>query len=231
MRGNDALLYQKIRKAFTLLVCLFVFPALSNAQAADSQAQLSAAKAHFAREKEADTWWYYGWMTFSGSVFAASTTLYFTAEKDSQLRKAQPVSMAVSGMGVLSLVLLQPRSFAAHEELRLMPENTPDEKKAKLLKSEEWLKKAADRQRFTTGLTAQIGTVLVVGTASVVDAIYYNGPWFGLLRFVATLAVAELKIFTQPTYSRDLWEKRKPGDPLDWHVRMAPGEIALVTFF
>lgn len=197
----------------------------------DLDARLKTAKAHFAHEREADTWWYYGWLGFSGAVFATSTTLYFAAEKDTVVQKAQPISMAVSGAGVLSLILLKPRSFSAEAELKSMPEDTVAEKQAKLRRSEYWLGHAAARQRFTTGAVAQVGTVAFLGLASLADAIWFNGPAIALLRFVFSLAVAELKIFTQPTYSRDLYDSRDKTKPFEWQVKMATNEIAFVAYF
>lgn len=197
----------------------------------DLESRLSEANAHFAREKEADTWWYYGWLGFSGAILTTSTTLYFTAEKDSRVQKAQPISMVVSGLGVTTMILFKPKSFSAQAELLAMPENTTAEKAAKLKKSDEWLKYSAERQRFTTGLFAQSGTVTLLLTASLVDAIWFNGPWFGLLRFITSLTVAELKIFSQPTFSRDLYDSRRKGQPVTWHLRMNMGEIALVAYF
>lgn len=196
-----------------------------------TDSELAAAKAHFAREKAADTRWYYGWLGFSTTVLATATTLYFTAEKDSRIQKAQPISMTVSSIGLVSLMLLKPKSFAASEELAALPETTLAEKKAKLRRSEYWLEHAAAQQRFTTRAFAHVSTVTFLGLASLIDALWVNGPGFALLRFVTSLAVAEFKISTQPTYSRDLADSRKSGEPLAWDFKMTPGEIALVAYF
>jgi len=210
---------------------LAVLSLTSALSAASIDERLAAARNHFDRERSADTWWYYGWLGFSGSVLATSTTLYLAADEGSQLQKAQPVSMAISGAGVLSLVILRPRSFAAADELAKMPENTDAEKQAKLKRSEEWLAAAAARQSFTTGAIAQVGTISFLGLASLADAIWLNGPAFATLRFVVSLAFAEFKIFTQPVLSRDLYDRRKKDEPLQWTIRMAPGEVAVVAVF
>jgi hypothetical protein len=194
-------------------------------------AELAAAKAHFAREKAADTWWYYGWISFSGAILATSTTLYLTTEPQTRIHKAQPISMAVSGVGGATMILFKPKSFLADAELSQMAEATPEQKKAKLKKSEEWLAVAAKRQSFTTGLFAQFSTVTFLGLAAGIDALWFNGPWFALLRFVTSLTIAEIKIFTQPTYSRDRYERRNKSEPFQWQVRMLPGEIAVVAYF
>lgn len=214
------------------LFCLFIFTQSVYADAAaETDSKLAAFKEHFAREKQADTYWYYGWLGFSSAILTTSTTLYFTAEPGSRVQKVQPVSMAVSGIGVVTLILFKPKSFAAQAELSAMPEGTPEEKRAKLKKSDEWLEVSANRQRFTTGWFAQTGTITLLGTAALIDAIWINGPWWGLLRFVTSLTIAELKIFTQPTYSRDLYDSRRKAETLSWQLRMLPGEIALVTYF
>ncbi len=197
----------------------------------DTNRRLSEVNAHFAREKEADTWWYYGWLGFSSAILATSTILYATTEEHTRVHKAQPISMVVSGLGVTTMIMFKPKSFAAQAELTAMPENTAEEKTEKIKKSDAWLKTSAQRQRFTTGLFAQLGTVTLLLTASIVDAIWFNGPWFGLLRFITSMTVAELKIFSQPTYSRDLYDSRSKSQPAAWHLRMLPGEIALVTYF
>ena len=197
----------------------------------DTDRRLNEAKVHFAREKEADTWWYYGWLGFSSTILATSTTLYATMEEHPRIQKAQPISMVVSGLGVTTMILFKPKSFGAQAELTAMPENTPAERAAKLKKSDEWLKVSAERQRFTTGWIAQAGTVTLLLTASLIDAIWVNGPWFGLLRFVTSMTIAELKIFSQPTYSRDLYDSRQKAQPTSWQLRMLPGEIALVMYF
>jgi|GEM_PF-3413780 len=199
--------------------------------AVNLQQKLRDANAHFVREREADTWWYYGWLGFSSAILTTSTTLYFAAEKDSRVQKAQPISMVVSGLGVTTMIMFKPKSFAAQAELSAMPENTEAEREAKLKKSDAWLTVSAERQRFTTGWFAQAGTVTLLLTASLVDAIWFNGPWFALLRFATSLTVAELKIFSQPTFSRDLYDSRKKPQPVAWHLRMLPGEIALVMYF
>lgn len=219
------------RCSATLLLLLAAVNIAAQDSAVDLQQRLGDANAHFAREREADTWWYYGWLGFSGAILTTSTTLYFAAEKDSRVQKAQPISMVVSGLGVTTMILFKPKSFAAQAELSAMPENTEAERAAKLKKSDEWLKVSAERQRFTTGWFAQAGTVTLLLTASLVDAIWFNGPWFALLRFATSLTVAELKIFSQPTFSRELYDSRKKQQPAAWHLRMLPGEIALVMYF
>lgn len=228
--GRGFLRGLKRAPVFVLLLLVLANIAAQDS-AVDLQQKLGDANAHFAREREADTWWYYGWLGFSGAILTTSTTLYFTAEKDSRVQKAQPISMVVSGLGVTTMIMFKPKSFAAQAELSAMPENTDAERAAKLRKSDEWLKVSAERQRFTTGWFAQAGTLTLLLTASLVDAIWFNGPWFALLRFATSLTVAELKIFSQPTFSRDLYDSRKKQQPVAWQLRMLPGEIALVMYF
>lgn len=219
-----------------LLVAVLACAALSGealvaAEADDIDEKLNSAKEHFAREKQADTYWYYGWLSFSSAILATSTTIYFTAEKDSRIQRVQPVSMAVSGIGVATLIMFKPKSFSAQAELLQMGEETLEQKKAKLRRSEEWLAISAERQRFTTGLFAQVSTISFLGAAALIDAIWINGPWWGLLRFVTSLAVAEFKIFTQPTYSRDRYDSQNRETPVSWDLRMTPGEVAIVLSF
>lgn len=100
----------------------------------DTDRRLGEANAHFAREKAADTWWYYGWLGFSSAILATSTTLYATMEHEPRIHRAQPISMVVSGLGVTTMIMFKPKSFAAQAELTAMPENTAEEKAAKLQK-------------------------------------------------------------------------------------------------
>ena len=128
--------------------------------------------------------------------------------------------------------------------LRHMPEGTPEERRIKLLKAEEILRKCARREKQGRGMLTHMLNLGVNATAGLVTAVGFHRPWHdGLITFATNEAVSLLNIYTQPRRAiRDLRSyeagnlggqgtniERPPG--LKWVFSIYPGGFTVKIQF
>ncbi len=168
----------------------------------------------------ARTWWY-GWLSAYSAGTVAQWSLAGAHWNDTKPEDGSPVARRVRDRGFaedmlvggattalgLGAMLVDPFVPAyGGKALKRLPDTTPDERRVKLLRAEEVLRRCAAREKRGRGLTTHLLNLGANAAAGIVTAAAFHRPWTdGLVTFAAGEAVSLLNIFTQPRRAvRDL---------------------------
>jgi hypothetical protein len=247
------------------LAVAFVFrlaapgPALAQGTAALSDDQIKERLSYIesalkAGQPRAGTW-YYGWIAAysagaaAGGILAASnwndTKLQGTEiVPDREFAEGMLVGGATSLLGVGALVIDPFTPATAAKKLARLPGNTAEERRAKLERAEELLRKCARRERSGRSLTTHLLNLGANAAAGVVTKVAFDQSWGNaLITFVSGEAVSLLNIFTQPMRAtRDLreyeakYQGQKGGfvpapNERKWTLSVWPGGLAFRLAF
>jgi hypothetical protein len=170
----------------------------------------------------ARTWWY-GWI----SAYSAGTVVQWSLAgahwkdtkpvddspgarrvRDRAFAEDMLVGGATTALGLGSLLFDPFVPAYGSNALKRLPEATPEERRAKLLRAEEILRRCAAREKKGRSLTTHLLNIGVNAAAGIVTAAAFHRPWTdGLVTFAAGEAVSLVTIFTQPSRAiRDLKE-------------------------
>jgi hypothetical protein len=167
--------------------------------------------------------WWYGWISVYGAGTVAQWSLAGAHWKDTKPVDGSPGAQRVRDRGFAEDMLVGGATTAlglggllidpfvpayGSNALKRLPEATPEERRTKLLRAEEILRRCAAREKNGRGLTTHLLNIGVNAAAGIVTAAAFHRPWTdGLLTFAAGEAVSLLTIFTQPRRAiRDLRE-------------------------
>ena len=207
----------------------------------------------------ARTWWY-GWISAYSAGTVAQWSLAGAHWNDTKPEDASPgarrvrdrefaedmlVGGATTALGLGGLLLDPFIPARGSKGLKHLPETTPDERWAKLVRAEEILRKCAAREKRGRGLTTHLLNLGANAAAGIVTAAAFHRPWTdGLVTFAAGEAVSLLNIFTQPRRAiRDLagYEAlvrgggavamANPPPGRDLYFSLSPGGISLGVRF
>jgi hypothetical protein len=203
--------------------------------------------------------WWYGWISAYGAGTVVQWSLAGAHWKDTKLENSSPgarrvrdrgfaedmlVGGATTALGLGSLLFDPFVPAYGSNALKRLPETTPEERRVKLLRAEELLRRCAERERKGRGLTTHLLNLGVNALAGVVTVVAFDRPVSdGLMTFAAGEAVSLLNIFTQPRRAvRDLegYEAMIRGGGLavtsappgrDLYFSLSPGGISLGVRF
>lgn len=151
--------------------------------------------------------WWNGWVGFYSAATVISLAVALTS-KNEILQITGGVSAGESLIGLSGMLIFPFKARTAAEELRSMPESTPEQKAQKLAKAELLLKQSSDAEiAGKSWMQHFLGVLVNAAGASVVwplyeDRIKHAGgiAWQQALElFVVGTAVSELQIWTEPT--------------------------------
>ncbi len=181
--------------------------------------------------------WWDGWVAFySGATIVPLTVALTTDSKILQITGG--VSTAESLIGLSGMLIFPFRARNAAEELRSMPENTPEERAQKLATAESLLKKSSDAEIAGKSWVQHfLGVLVNAAGAGVAWGVYGNRikqaggtPWQQALElFVIGTAVSELQIWTEPTkaISSEKDYRNRYHVPVDSELLILPSENGL----
>ena len=163
--------------------------------------------------QHAATLWWDGWLigysvaTF-GQVASQSGT---NSEKQNQ---DLLVGAATTGLGAVGQLVYPLDAGRVAAQLRAMPGDTPEARRAKLESAEGFLRRTAAQEAFgRSWKTHAISGVVNLAAGLVVWRHYDRPARDGLLTFALGQLVSEVQIFTQPTKAvRDLREYEARSD-------------------
>ena len=151
--------------------------------------------------------WWDGWTAFYSGATAVSLAVALTTNSK-VLQVTGGVSAAESLIGLGGMLIFPFRARTAAQELRSMPENTPEERARKLATAQSLLKKSSDAELAGKSWVQHfLGVLVNAAGAGVVWGVYGNRikqaggtPWEQALElFVIGTGVSELQIWTEPT--------------------------------
>ena len=149
--------------------------------------------------------WSYGWFATFGllSVGQLGVALGTT---DAGLRKDMAVGAVSATLGVMPFALFPFAPRFAADELRVLPEQTPTERRSKLARAEALLESCAEAEQAGRGWVPQMVGEAVNVAWGLVLALGYHRVQTGVLNAVIGMGITELQIFTQPTAAIDDWQ-------------------------
>jgi len=195
-----------------------------------------------AGQSNANLWWE-GWLIGYGAMATGMISAHFIITDDENLRQDMLVGGVTSGLGVLGQLIDPMVPGYAGDDLRVLPDGTAVERKAKLIQAEKLLFKSAQREiDGRSWLTHVIAGVVNLGSG-LWTWLYYERPFLdGFISFAVGQAISEVQIFTQPTQAIDDYNeyKRKYGlyssynkirYKKNWYVGFTPGRFWAGIYF
>jgi hypothetical protein len=205
----------------------------SDAQVSERLAYIEGALA--SGRAPARAWWY-GWIAAYGAGTVAQWSLAGAHWKDTKPDTASPdgrvkdrafaedmlVGGGTTALGCVALLIDPFTPASAPRSLGRLPASTPEERRAKLLRAEELLRRCAERERKGRSLTTHLLNLGVNALAGVVTVVAFDRPVSdGLMTFAAGEAVSLLNIFTQP--------RRAVRDLREYEAMVRGGSVARTT--
>jgi hypothetical protein len=165
--------------------------------------------------------WWYGWIAgystgavVQGGLAAAN---WDKTGDDKDFAEDMLVGGATCALGATYLLISPFVPARAPSRLAAVPEETPEQRQAKLLQAEALLRECAKREKEGRGWLTHFLNLGVNVAAGLVTVYAFDRPWSdGLVTFAINESISLLNIFTQPTRAmRDLenYEVRYLGKP------------------
>jgi hypothetical protein len=200
--------------------------------------------------------WWYGWLATYSAATAVQGGLSIAHWNDVKPADDSPnavlvrdrafaqdmlVGGATTALGVCGLLIDPFLPAYGPNRLRSLPENTPEERRTKLLEAEELLRRCAQREKDGRGWMNHLMNIGVNAAAGLTTVLVFDRPWTdGLLTFAAGEAVSLINIITQPGRAiRDLknyeveylgqqgtFIPEAPSEAI-WTLSLFPGGISL----
>ncbi len=150
------------------------------------------------RKTNANRWWY-GWLIGYSAVTVGQGANFFISDSK-KTKQDMTLGAAVTFLGAAGQIIDPMTPGSAPATLRSIPENTPQERRKKLLEGERLLQKCAQREKDGRSFRTQ----LIVGAVNLTSGLivwlgFKRSIWEGLGNFALGTAVTEIQIFTQPT--------------------------------
>lgn len=187
--------------------------------------------------------WWYGWIAgYSAGALIQGTLAAVNWDKkgdDKDFAEDMLVGGATCALGAAGLLISPFVPAYGPTGLRSMPEGTPEERRAKLLRAEDLMRECSRREKEGRGWLTHGLNLGVNAAAGLVTVLVFDRPWSeGLITFAISESVSLLNIFSQPRRAqRDLKNyeikyQGKPGsyqagaaDPT-WYLSVHPGRIS-----
>jgi hypothetical protein len=188
--------------------------------------------------------WWYGWIAgYSGAALVQGGLAAARWNKDAgdnEFAEDMLVGGATCALGSAGLLISPFVPAYGPNALRAMPEDTPEERRAKLVKAEEILRRCAEREKKGRGWLTHGLNLGVNVAAGLVTVLAFDRPWSdGLLTLAINETVSLLNIFSQPRRAeRDLenYQVRYLGKPGTyrqaaaapaWYFCLQPGRVTV----
>jgi hypothetical protein len=185
--------------------------------------------------------WWYGWIAgYSGAALlqgGLAVANWNKEGKDKEFAEDMLVGGVTCALGSGGQLIFPFVPAYGPNALQAMPEGTPEERQAKLVKAEELLRQCAQKEKDGRGWLTHGLNLGVDIAAGLVTVLAFDRPWSdGLVTFAVSEGVSLLNIFSQPTRARrDLenYEIRFQGKPgtyreppgLAWNFSVFPGGV------
>lgn len=163
-----------------------------------------------AREGPAARLWHRGWIWGYAGLTLGEGAVALAAKPSSGLRLSSAVGSAKSAVAFLSMLFSPSTASGADAELSALPEQTPEQRRAKLKLAERLLQKSAGEQHFRSWFQP-LGAALLNLAGTYVLWLGYKSYSQGWISLGSGMAVAELQYFTAPSGSMDAWEAYRAG--------------------
>ncbi len=185
--------------------------------------------------------WWYGWISLYGAMTIVQGGLYFNDSFGDHTKQDMLVGAATSLLGLIGKVIDPFYPAYYPDRLRVMPRDTPEERKLKLESAEAMLLACSKRERSGWSWMNHALNFAVNAAAGLVTTFAFKRSWKdGLLTFALGMAISEVDIFSQPTRAmrnmKSYSKKFGSGHALDtgtrkWFFSIYPGGVVVGTHF
>ena len=195
-----------IKHNFLLLILALAIAPLSLANdnlAPSEQAKLEFIQENFNANAQHSRYWQNGWLT----IFAASAVVHTGIWDQSGSNKESydaKVTAITSTIATVDMLLNPMKSHNYADQL-----SNAD---ISLAQAEDWLAKAAKREKYERSLTSHLLSGLVNGLAGLAVGREDKRKSDGWFTFASGMLASEVKIFTSPTRMTKTWEAYQQGD-------------------
>jgi hypothetical protein len=178
-------------------------------------------------ETRAQVWWY-GWLAFNAGVTVGQGAYYFMST-EADVKEDMAVGAVQGFIATVGMLAVPMVPAYAPDELREMPENTPEQQQQKLLAAERLLRESAEWEQEGRSWIMHAATFLLGAAGGATIWLAFDRPVDGLINFAATMVIGEIQIFTQPTRAIDdnrEYRNRYRGarrDERNWFIMAYPG--------
>ncbi|MEW6365263.1 MAG: hypothetical protein AB1714_11585 [Acidobacteriota bacterium] len=183
-------------------------------------------------QTKAKVWWY-GWLV--GYTGATAGQMAFYAATDEQKTKQDMAAGAgTTALGAVGLLIMPMDPARLPNDLRAIPADTPEARRAKLATAESYLRRSAAREASGRSWKVHALAAAVNLGAGLAIGLRHDRPFSdGLITFAVGQLVSEAQIFTQPRRAiRDLREYEGRSDwssasvrseaPREWYIGASP---------
>ncbi|MCC6159765.1 MAG: hypothetical protein IT350_17060 [Deltaproteobacteria bacterium] len=183
-------------------------------------------------EPRAQLWWR-SWLLFNSLMLVGNGVAAIGAPIEDE-RWARGVSGAMAGIGVVHLGITGPFvSHVAADRMRAWPESTPDERRQKLARAEDLLRRAAVGERKGIDWKNHVGCALL-SVASGGILLARGQTTDAIAQGVGSFTISEIMIFTQPRAAIRAWDAYSRGTNATsvsptptWNVLVTPNGVAI----
>lgn len=191
--------------------------------------------------------WWYGWIAgYSGAAViqgGLAAANWNEDDGDNHFAQDMLVGGVTCALGSAGLLISPFVPAYGPAPLASLPEDTPEERRAKLVQAEELLRRCAEREKRGRGWLTHGLNLGVNVAAGLVTVFAFDRPWAdGLLTLAVNETVSLLNIFSQPRRAqRDLrnYGIRYLGEPgeyrekaaIEWNIGIFPGGVRIGVKF
>src|SRR5215470_16322157 len=141
--------------------------------------------------------WHWSWLAINGGTGVALNTAMAVTEDAKEERAAAVVQAVLGAVGVATLYIDPMKARYGSEPLRALPDETREQRVAKLQRGEVMLQENAARNAQRTSWVMHAGTVFMSAAAGLI--VYaFGGKSDAVITGVSTLAGGELLLWTTP---------------------------------
>ena len=210
-----------------LLVMSLLLTSVS--QADDQQIRINFIQQQFEQNADHSKTWQWGWFGFLTTATVVQG-IGANVVDDDKLQYDMSVGAVTGFLGAADLIMNPMQSHSYSDQLQTMKMSSQAQQKAKLLKAEHWLAKAAAREAQEKSWVTHALSTFVNGLAGLAVAYDDKRPIDGWLTFATGVAVSQFKIYTSPTHMMEAHQAYQSGnynyqaakiEPSRWQVAAA----------
>lgn len=200
-----------IQKAAVFIVSLVCLSSAVADDANDNLKKIHFVQQHFDQQSGHTELWQNGWFGLFASVATLQGIAYSQTENEPRLTDRK-VGFTTSFLGAADLLLNPMKTHRYAQQLRDMPEDTPQQQQRKASQAQAWLEAVAEREAYEQSWVNHLLSGVVNGLAGAVVANEGNRTAQGVATFVSGMVASELKIYTAPQQSVGALQRLRQGD-------------------
>ena len=189
-----------LKCGLSFLFCILAFQIVEAQEPADSIVlkRIEFLQKSLQNDQKGTKQWWYSWLGIYGAATVGQGAIYFSSD-DKATREDMALGAAITFIGVAGQFIspFQPVSFADH--LVLLPEETIEERQAKLSQLEKAL---ADRSILESKARKWqahlLPTAINLGSGLVTWLGFHRTVWDGVVNFGLNCVLTESQIWSQP---------------------------------